>query len=161
MVGVWQVKQPTPGLWEELLAALSAGGKSDGLGSIEEAHKESKHEPIGKFVARILETLIARVGIVHARNVVGFTFVGGAVGRFVGGLREDVVGYAHFDVVGFGGKHGDGFVLGFPAKTSDGAIVSAAIGNAANSKLLTNRSSGIVASEDFAILDAVENAQTE
>jgi hypothetical protein len=75
-------------------------------------------------------------------------------------LREQIVGDAHLHVVGFADKNHDRFILRFPAKARDRASVAAAIGDAADAKFFANLLGCVVAFEDLAILDAVENPET-
>jgi hypothetical protein len=112
-------------------------------------------------VQRIVEALIADVSIIGAEDVVGLALVCGAGRAFVSGLRKQIVGDAHFDVVGFTGENHDRFVLGFPAEARDRAIVAAAVGHAMNAERCTNFRRSHVTLEDFAILNTIENSQTE
>src|SRR6266699_1523837 len=53
-------------------------------------------------------------------------------------LREEFVGDAHFHVVCFTGEDHQRLVLGFPAKTADGAIVAVVIEGAADPQIVAS-----------------------
>src|SRR5262249_35143478 len=68
---------------------------------------------------------------------------------------------AHLHVVGFAGEDGDRLVLCLPAETGNGAIVAAAIGDAQDAEFLAKRRGGVVAAQDFAVLNPVEDSQAK
>ncbi len=110
---------------------------------------------------RIVECLVAHVGVVVAENIVGFGFVGRAILGFVGGLWEQIVGDAHFHVIGFAGENHDRLVLSFPAEASDGAVIAAAVGHTRNSERLSKGGGGLVARQNFAVLNAIQDSEPE
>src|SRR5262245_12718365 len=104
---------------KQLLSTLRAGGERNGLGSIKKASKEGENQPVSVLMFGIEEALVALVGVIKTRNVIGFTLIGEALRSFVGSLRKEVIGDAHLHVVGLGGKDTDGLVLRLPAEAGD------------------------------------------
>src|SRR5215472_17382905 len=140
---------------------LGAFGKRHRCGRIEKSHKQSKHHPIGTFVEGVVETLVAGVVAIHAGDVIGFAFDGGTSGSFVHRLGKQVSGDTHLRVIGFAGEHGDGLVLGLPSEASDRAVVGTTIGYAANSECAPESSGFLMAHQNLAILDTIENSEAE
>src|SRR5262249_14688408 len=110
---------------------------------------------------RIVEALVAGIVLIHADDVVRFALIERTFRRLIHGLREELGGDPHFGVVSLTGKHGDRFVLGLPAETRDGAVVSAAVGNAQNAELFAELRGSSMTTEDLTVLNAIQHAQSE
>jgi len=67
----------------------------------------------------------------------------GGIGAGLFPLRlEELVRNAHFHVVSFAGKNKQGFILGLPAKTGNGSVVTVIIDLALDTALLRARIAG-------------------
>lgn len=92
---------------KQLLATLGAAGERNRLGGIQEAHEDREHQPVRKFVQRIVERLVSNVSRIIAEDVVRFVLIKVTIWTFIDLLREQIIGHAHFHVVSFAGKDRD------------------------------------------------------
>jgi len=118
----------------------------------EEAREHGEgHDVAGDGRAGTVEIgLIFRQRIVETRSR--------RIGAF--GL-EEFVGDAHFDVVGFASENLERFILGFPAETSDGAVIAAVIGMAGDAERGLGLSVRGHVSEDGGVGDIFDQARAE
>src|SRR5215471_9388210 len=151
-------------LWaraEQLLAVHGARRERRRLWPVQKAHEDAEHQPVRNFMQRVEEALIANIRGVETSDIVRLALDRGARWSLVRGLGKKVIRHAHFHVVGLAGKDRDGFVLRLPTEARDGAVVAAAIRNSLDAKLIADHSGCVVPTEDFTILNAVEDAKTK
>src|SRR5215471_16814512 len=111
---------------------------------------------------RIIEALVTVVVEVHPRRIVRMILQRSVAGWVLFcRLWEQLVRNAHLDVVRFTGEHRERFVLGLPAESSNGSVISAAVRYALNSELGAHAGRGVMVAQDFDILDGINKTQAE